>query len=521
MTMLASVQINQLRLRGDTRTKDALLASLDSQTWPGEDDPRIIFINRLQVKAPWWMLARELAQQSEAEYRAAVAVLQATDASNAVVFASEANLVAQILINLLRCHAPWYQQTWLAQTQLAADLMTVLLYRPVLVPEVLQQLQRQQLLPDFFARCTEADLHTLLTRVQEFLAITPLVCSSINAAAPAHFSVSGSTTNYLPLAQSGWAEHWLPLLLTHTRSPSAQQLVLQLLACFGLWRFSPQQLHTPAAWSLWLAALVEKASAMNLPLANVHRASQPVAPQIPTLSPAATADGLNQSVATSENHNSLSSIPLRSAEETGGEAEIAQSTSENHNSLLSTPLRSAEEIRSEGESADASVAVDYRYIQQAGFLYFINWLRDFDGISTLPAPFSPWLWLALLQRDCCHVWQLPLDESLQLLLLEIGGLSEQDVRESDTGFFAPSLRTAREFLQRRRRDFHLESPDWLAVRARVQLEQAYLQVNVHESAVRLDLRLAGLDLNPGWVPWLGRVIYFHFGQYPELLREHP
>ena len=69
---LASVQIKQLRLRGDTRAKTALLASLDSQAWPGADDPRIIFIKRLQVKSPWWMFARELAQQSEVEYRNAV-----------------------------------------------------------------------------------------------------------------------------------------------------------------------------------------------------------------------------------------------------------------------------------------------------------------------------------------------------------------------------------------------------------------------------------------------------------------
>jgi hypothetical protein len=32
----------------------------------------------------------------------------------------------------------------------------------------------------------------------------------------------------------------------------------------------------------------------------------------------------------------------------------------------------------------------------------------------------------------------------------------------------------------------------------------------HEADVRI--RRAGLDLNPGWVPWLGRVIAFHFNR---------
>lgn len=510
MTALASVQINQLRLCGDTRNKNALLASLDSQTWPGENDPRIIFINRLHVKSPWWMLARELAQQSEMAYRMAVAALQASDASNAIVFASEANVVAQILVNLLRGQAPWYQQTWLAQTQLAAEPMAVLLYRPVLVPEVLQQLNQRQMLVDFFAHCAELDWHRLLTRLQEFLAITPLVYSAaiIAAAAPAPFSVSSKSTNQLPLVQLSWAENWLPLLLTRTRSPNARQLALQLLACLGLWRFSPQQLRTPAAWSLWLEALADKATAMNLPLADVHRTSQPVTLQTPAFSLTATAVNSVQDGA-----------PTTNAIEC-----LNQSTttvSENGSASLSTPLQSAPEITRDSESPDTCAAVDYRYIQQAGFLYFINWLRDFDGISALPAPFSPWLWLALLQRDCCRVWQVPLDESLQALLLEIGGLGEQDLRESETFFNALPVRIAREFLQRRMVDFHLENPDWLCVPARVHLEQAYIQVYLHESSVHLDLRLAGLDLNPGWVPWLGRVIYFHFGQYPELLRERP
>ena len=28
--------------------------------------------------------------------------------------------------------------------------------------------------------------------------------------------------------------------------------------------------------------------------------------------------------------------------------------------------------------------------------------------------------------------------------------------------------------------------------------------------VELEVRLAGLDLDPGWVPWLGRVVTFHY-----------
>jgi len=503
---LASVQINQLRLRGDTRAKTALLASLDSQRWPGEDDPRIIFINRLQVKSPWWMLARELAQQSEVEYRTAVTALQANAASNAIVFESEANLVVQILVNLSRNQSPWYQQTWLAQTQLAAEPMAVLLHRPVLVPEVLQQLNQRQMLADFFARCSETDLQKLLTSLQDFLVVgLPVYFMTLNTATASTNSSASDNKKQLPLVQLNWAENWLPLLRTQAQNKNSQQLLLQLITCLGLWRFSPQQLRTPAAWSLWLGALTDKAYALNLPVDGADSARQFTGSRTSSLTSTIT-----------DNSAQFDALATRAADG------LTQTTGtvENGNTPSSTSLQVAAEVFSDSESADESVAINYRSIQQAGFLYFINWLRDFDGISSLPAPFSPWLWLALLQRDCCRVWQVPVDESLQALLLEIGGLSEQDLHETDDEFFIASLHSAREFLQRRMRDFNLEHYDWLAVPACVQLEQAYLQVYLHESAVRLDLRLAGLDLNPGWVPWLGRIIYFHFGQYPEILREH-
>jgi hypothetical protein len=35
-------------------------------------------------------------------------------------------------------------------------------------------------------------------------------------------------------------------------------------------------------------------------------------------------------------------------------------------------------------------------------------------------------------------------------------------------------------------------------------------MTVGASLVNIDIRLAGLDLNPGWLPWLGKIVQFHF-----------
>ena len=121
---------------------------------------------------------------------------------------------------------------------------------------------------------------------------------------------------------------------------------------------------------------------------------------------------------------------------------------------------------------------------------------------------------------------MPLDETLQLLLLVIAGQGEStaigqraDLDLDQAGFSAMALRDARVYLERRLAHFRIDSYDWLTLPARVSLEQGYIEVYVHQTEVRLAMRLAGLDLNPGWVPCLGRVIRFHFGNYPELQQE--
>lgn len=53
-------------------------------------------------------------------------------------------------------------------------------------------------------------------------------------------------------------------------------------------------------------------------------------------------------------------------------------------------------------------------------------------------------------------------------------------------------------------------PDLLAVPARVRHSPTHLDCHYPLSAVRLSVRRAGLDLNPGWVPWLGRVVTLHY-----------
>ncbi|MBK1660980.1 hypothetical protein [Paracraurococcus ruber] len=57
-------------------------------------------------------------------------------------------------------------------------------------------------------------------------------------------------------------------------------------------------------------------------------------------------------------------------------------------------------------------------------------------------------------------------------------------------------------------------PGLIAAPGRLHATPTHLDLMLPASALRVELRLAGLDLDPGWVPWLGRVIAFRYEGLP-------
>ena len=50
--------------------------------------------------------------------------------------------------------------------------------------------------------------------------------------------------------------------------------------------------------------------------------------------------------------------------------------------------------------------------------------------------------------------------------------------------------------------------------ARVALTPTHVDLFFRLDQGNLRLRRLGLDLDPGWLPWLGRVVAFHYGDVP-------
>jgi hypothetical protein len=163
----------------------------------------------------------------------------------------------------------------------------------------------------------------------------------------------------------------------------------------------------------------------------------------------------------------------------------------------------------EAITGDRTITDQSFHTRQGGLFYLINALNhpsicavldDREAWTKLP---SGWAWLFRL-GECLGLD--PDDPVVQFLARETGFDTADQLQEVPGLPFRERLMTLLDDLYA----CDVWQPQLLKVDARVVPTASHLDVEFPMSAVRLPVRLAGLDLNPGWVPWLGRVVTFHY-----------
>jgi hypothetical protein len=139
-----------------------------------------------------------------------------------------------------------------------------------------------------------------------------------------------------------------------------------------------------------------------------------------------------------------------------------------------------------------------------GVLFLINALQRLDIEAALKAtgPDMPSGWRLL--RDLGVAFGLPEDEPIAVFL------AAQDLETTVPPELHAALVGAIEELYRPDGPWPLP----LAQSARLWATETHLDLDLETADVDLALRLAALDLDPGWVPWLGRVVRFHYEKIP-------
>jgi hypothetical protein len=146
-----------------------------------------------------------------------------------------------------------------------------------------------------------------------------------------------------------------------------------------------------------------------------------------------------------------------------------------------------------------------------GVLFLVNALQrlQIDTLLDAEGEAAPTGWRVL--HEIGTALGVPPDEPLAQFL---------DAQDLDTGV-PPAMRAA--LLDGIAMLYRHDGP-WplpLAQPARLRATETHLDLELQAGSVDLALRLSGLDLDPGWVPWLGRVVAFHYPAMPTQQRRSP
>jgi hypothetical protein len=145
-----------------------------------------------------------------------------------------------------------------------------------------------------------------------------------------------------------------------------------------------------------------------------------------------------------------------------------------------------------------------------GVLFLINTLQrlEIEVRLTEAGPDAPSGWRVLL--DLALALGLPEDEPIARFL------AAQDLET----IVPPALLTSP--VDEIETLYRPDGPWPLPLRqpGRLWATETHLDLDLTTIEVDVELRLAGLDLDPGWVPWLGRVVTFHYDAIQTHHRRH-
>jgi hypothetical protein len=140
-----------------------------------------------------------------------------------------------------------------------------------------------------------------------------------------------------------------------------------------------------------------------------------------------------------------------------------------------------------------------------GVLFLINALQWLDVEGLLGGNEAPTGWRLL--HDLGVAFGMPEDEALASFL------TAQDLDTRVPPDLIAELMLRLEVLYRPDGPWPLP----LAQSARLRATETHLDLDLAANEIDIALRLSGLDLDPGWVPWLGRVVTFRYDRLPTFL----
>jgi len=149
------------------------------------------------------------------------------------------------------------------------------------------------------------------------------------------------------------------------------------------------------------------------------------------------------------------------------------------------------------------------YCQQGGIFYLLNFMSRnitqdyFKQSKAFELLHGPWGCLYRL----ADLLNRPADTALEQFIAYRMGLD--NVLELET---IADLPNAQQFQQYALKLYGAPvwNPQLLGIEAQIEYTSSHLNIHYPLHKVQLEVRRVGLDINPGWLPWLGQVVNFHY-----------
>lgn len=542
-----NIAIHRLRIHsggipgaaGREQVSEQLRRELDFVAWPEPPGDSWILIRQVRARGPSYRLADALTRATAAE-------VQSGDADNVVRFASLADLLAALLTDLVRGQAAgrWYWRRWSHLFQLPASAAVEQLLTEHLnqLPSVCARLAKLRKLPEVWLTPDQAAAVRLLQAFAlrsgfepptahsvererlrpELLSSPPLLPSG----APLHLHWAEAVRSLpmhdarLRLALALIGQQIAPLMLL--QAPAT--LLARLAETFGI-------LHTPAT----ARPALPSAAARNTPEAAVPAAPAEV-PRTPIISGPTANDGVASAVRADvqsgapryayhpNRHDPATSSGTADGKETTyathaeartGRAQFGlepSSIRRTQGSLQDTDATTAVEPPEAPPSALRFATPDPEFSHfattQGGLLYLLNFLNRPQAQSLLEIHWallpSGWGWLYRLGQT------LQLDESDPIVPFIATQLGFEHPAELQRLPPLPARQLLLDLARRWYGGADLWQPELLRLNARIHASPSHIDLYAPLAEVRLPVRLAGLDIDPGWLPWLGRVVSIHY-----------
>jgi len=518
--------LDRLRIRAAGAAQAAAAADeLHRASWPSRSDNSWVFIRSIHVRSHKTRLGQQAALIARDLAAGAVdGRLPAADAAQAVRFASLEQMLAWLLADIAagRAHLRWFWQRWLRLFRLSASqaIAQVLSEHSEHMGGVVEELHAMAALSRVWQTLAGDDARQLLLELSRVTQINLYAAADVRlvehdgkTAVPAKAAARIAQAAHWPDIVRRWSA---PLSAIDSQD-SRFQLAAALIAVqkFPVYLTRDARKYLPAV-AVALHTYLTAADVLSVRAEEPARAPLVVSGSKVHTAATRAAIEATGNAAPDDDETSDTKLEERIPPAMRFNSPATPQVVENAIERIVQIIHDQEkpntiDILDSGIVPESAMLPEHQFhTGQGGVFYLINALNhpsvrsliDAAGAWTdLP---SGWAWLFRLGKalgldlDDRVVWFFARETGLESVH-QLGDIAELPLRDELVSL-----------LSRLYARGNVWQPDLLRVAARVIYTATHVDVEFPESAVRLPVRLAGLDFNPGWVPWLGRVVTFHY-----------